>query len=279
MLSPFSIQPTGDEAERPGSTSSAGPDGTEAERSSYAVPVGTEAERSGSKLLGWLFVFAVSMGFLEAIVVVYLRMLFFPDGFSFPLGMIPPGVLMTEIVREACTMGMLIAVAAVSARGFTRRLGAFLFVFGVWDIFYYVALKIFLGWPPSLLTWDVLFLIPVTWLGPVLAPLIVAVTMAGFGGWLMLKGEHVRIGPASWVVLCMGAFDIFCAFVSDYAVLIVKGGFLSDIFGLLSSPEFMELAAAYVPESFGWGLFAIGELMVLAGIWHVVSRDFSPPIS
>ena len=234
--------------------------------------MGLKSERKASTLL-WLALFAVSMGFLEAIIVVYLRMLFFPGGFSFPLGMIPPGVLMTEIVREACTMLMLIAVAAVSARGFARRTGAFLFVFGVWDVFYYVALKVFLGWPPSLMTWDVLFLIPVTWVGPVLAPLIVAVTMAGFGGWLVLKGEHVRIGPASWVVLCMGAFDILIAFISDYVSLIVGGGFLPRLFGLLTDPEFLAAASAYVPESFGWGLFAIGELLVLAGIWHVVSRD------
>jgi len=236
-------------------------------------PTGDEAERSGIKFLVWLSVFAMSMGFLEAIVVVYLRMLFFPGGFSFPLGMIPPGVLIIEIVREACTMGMLVSVAAVSVRGIVRRTGAFIFVFGVWDVFYYVALKVFLGWPPSLMTWDVLFLIPVTWLGPVLAPLIVAVTMAGFGGWLLLKGGQARIGPASWLVLCMGAFDIFSAFISDYLGLIVRGGMLPEMHRLLSSPEFMELAAAYVPESFGWGLFSIGELLVLAGIWHVVFRD------
>ncbi len=240
--------------------------------SSMQLP-GDEAERSRAKLFLWLVLFAASMGFLEAIVVVYLRMLYFPGGFSFPLGMIPSGVLTIEIVREASTMGMLVSVAAVSARDFVRRTGVFIFVFGVWDVFYYVALKIFLGWPPSLMTWDVLFLIPVTWLGPVLAPLIVAVTMAGFGGWILLKGGQVRIGPASWLILCMGAFDIFSAFISDYLALIVRHGMLPEMHRLLSNPEFMGLAAAYVPESFGWGLFAIGELLVLAGIWHVVFRD------
>ena len=31
-----------------------------------------------------LIIFAVSMGFLEAIVVVYIRELYYPDGFRFP---------------------------------------------------------------------------------------------------------------------------------------------------------------------------------------------------
>lgn len=227
------------------------------------------------RLLAWLALFAASMGIFEAIIVVYLRMLFFPDGFSFPLGVELPGILMTEIVREACTMLMLLAVAAVSARGFNRRLGAFLFVFGVWDILYYAALKFSLGWPPSLLTWDVLFLIPVTWIGPVLAPLIVAVTMAGFGAWLVNNGDRARISPVSWTVLCFGAFNIFSAFIQDYTVMIVSGGFLPRLFSLLNDPEFMALASSHVPGSFNWILFAIGEAFVIAGIWLVAARGGS----
>ena len=231
------------------------------------------------RLLAWLALFAASMGVLEAIVVVYLRMLFFPEGFSFPLGAIPQSVLFSEIVREASTMLMLLAVAAISARGFNRRLGAFLFVFGVWDILYYAALKLSLGWPPSLLTWDVLFLIPVTWVGPVLAPLIVAVTMAGFGAWLVNNGDRVRISAASWTMLCIGAFVMFIAFILDYLLLIVSGGFLLRLFSLLGDPEFMALASSYVPDSFNWILFVIGEVFVLAGIWHVVARGSWTPFS
>ena len=228
--------------------------------------------------LAWLALFAASMGTLEAIVVIYLRMLFFPDGFSFPLGEFPPGVIMTEIVREASTMLMLLSVAAISAREFNRRLGAFLFVFGVWDILYYAALKLSLGWPPSLLTWDVLFLIPVTWVGPVLAPLIVAATMAGLGAWLVNNGDRVRISPASWAVLCIGAFVMFIAFILDYLLLIVSGGFLPRLFSLLGDQEFMALASSHVPESFNWILFAIGEALVLAGIWRVVARGGHGPL-
>lgn len=232
-----------------------------------------DADGVYKRTMFWLALFAVSMGFLEAIVVVYLRMLLYPAGFEFPLGAIPLTVLYPEIIREVCTFMMLVAVAVLSGRVLNHRLGAFLFIFGVWDIFYYVALKVFLGWPPSLMTWDVLFLIPVTWLGPVIAPLIVAVTMAGFGAWLLLKGEQVRISTASWLVLCMGAFDIFCSFVSDYLVLIVGGGFLPRLFGLLTDPEFLAAASAHVPGGFHWMLFVSGMAIVLAGIWHVIFRD------
>ena len=33
----------------------------------------------------WLTVFAIAMGFLETTVVVYLREILYPNGFSFPL--------------------------------------------------------------------------------------------------------------------------------------------------------------------------------------------------
>jgi hypothetical protein len=96
----------------------------------------------------WLGVFAVSMGFLEAIVVVYLRELYYPEGFSFPLNEIPPRILGTEIMREACTLVMLASVAALAGRDKYTRLSCFLFIFGIWDIFYYAGLKLLLGWPP-----------------------------------------------------------------------------------------------------------------------------------
>lgn len=233
---------------------------------------GSEGSKKTRGLL-WLAVFAVAMGFLEAIVVVYLRMLLYPGGFEFPLGAIPLSVLVPEIVREACTLVMLVAVAALSARHFNRRLGAFLFVFGVWDVFYYLALKVFLDWPPSFMTWDVLFLIPVTWLGPVIAPLCVAVTMAGFGAWLVQNGAQVRISQASWLLMFLGAFDIFISFVRDYVWLIVGGGFLTRLPTLLNDPEFLAVASAYIPRGFSWMLFGSGMALVLVGIWHVVVKD------
>jgi hypothetical protein len=101
------------------------------------------------------------MGFLEAIVVVYLRQLYFPEGFDFPLNPIPPKILAIEWLREITTLVMLVSIGIIAGKNFLQRFSYFLYCFAVWDIFYYVALKLLLNWPPSLLTWDLLFLFPV----------------------------------------------------------------------------------------------------------------------
>jgi hypothetical protein len=125
----------------------------------------------------WIAVFAIAMGFLEAIVVVYLRELYYPDGFEFPLRLMSADLVRAEWIREIATLVMLAGIGIIAGRNGLQRLFYALFAFGVWDIFYYVALKLLLGWPASLLTWDLLFLIPVSWLGPVLAPAINSLTM------------------------------------------------------------------------------------------------------
>ena len=94
---------------------------------------------------------------------------------------------MVEQLREASTLVMLIAVAFLGGRSARERWGVFLAAFGVWDIFYYVWLYALIRWPPSLMTMDVLFLIPVPWVAPVLAPVVVALEMALVGAWLLLK--------------------------------------------------------------------------------------------
>jgi hypothetical protein len=112
-----------------------------------------------------LVLFSIAMGLLEAVVVVYLRMLFYPEGFAFPLKVMPDKVYLVEIAREAATLIMLASVSAAAGRKHYERLAYFLLTFAVWDIFYYVFLKVFLNWPATLLDWELLFLIPVTWIG------------------------------------------------------------------------------------------------------------------
>ncbi len=125
-----------------------------------------------------LAVFAVAMAFVETAVVVYLRALFYPEGFYGTLATIPLFYYGTEVFREAGTIIMLAAVAILAARrGWWERVAYFLFCFGVWDIFYYVWLFALLGWPPSLMTSDVLFLIPIPWVAPVVAPVSASVAM------------------------------------------------------------------------------------------------------
>ncbi len=127
-----------------------------------------------------LALFSAAMAFVESAVVVYLRGLFYPEGFYGALAAMPVFYYATEVFREVATIVMLATVSLLAARrGWWERAAYFLFCFGVWDIFYYVWLYALLGWPPSLLTTDVLFLIPVPWVAPVLAPVAASAVMIG----------------------------------------------------------------------------------------------------
>lgn len=179
--------------------------------------------RSGRWL--WLFLFAVAMAQLEAAVVVYLRELFYPDGFRFPLVIIEGRTAAVEIGREAATLVMLVAVARVAFEHRWRRFAAFLFVFGAWDIFYYLWLKVMLDWPASLLTDDILFLIPLPWTGPVLSAASIAAIMvvsAGVIESLLRRGLVPDVPRWGWVVVVASALSLLVIFMLD-APAIVRG--------------------------------------------------------
>ncbi len=133
------------------------------------------------RLLAWLTLWSVAFGVAEAAVVVYLRRLCYPDqpldGPLFPLRLVEPLVLGTELAREAATLLMLLGVAFLAERRPLRRFAVFALCFGAWDLVYYAVLKLLLGWPASLLEWDVLFLIPAPWAAPVLAPVLVSLAL------------------------------------------------------------------------------------------------------
>ncbi len=217
-----------------------------------------------------LLVFGIAMGLLEAIVVVYLRALYFPDGFRFPLRFIPPQMLRTEMLRELATLVMLAVLAGATARTWSLRFAVFLFSFGVWDICYYIFLKILLNWPHSLLTWDVLFLIPLTWLGPVLAPVISSLTMIAIGLlFIMLDRSYgrVRADKAVRLIMAAGAALVVLSFIWDYGALILQGGYYRDLAGLAHNEAFQSAVAGFAPVRFQWGLFGTGEaLVVLAAL-------------
>ena len=162
--------------------------------------------------------FAAAMAYIEAAVVVYLRELYYPGGFSFPLKMLPAKMVIIEVLREAATVVMLAAAAFLSDRKLGGRCGYLLYLFGLWDIFYYIWLKITLGWPSTLLEWDVLFLIPVPWIAPVLAPVLIAAVMVSFG-FLIVKrydrGGTFRPDPLSWSGFAVAVISIWVSFVYD----------------------------------------------------------------
>jgi uncharacterized membrane protein len=218
-----------------------------------------------------LTLFAIAMGFLEAVVVVYLRVIYFPEGFNFPLPSFDTWIFEVELVREITTMVMLVTIGLLAGKTKNGRFGWFLFVFGVWDIAYYIGLKAFLNWPASLLTWDILFLIPVVWIGPVLAPVICALSMVVLGlltGAVESKGGNPRFGKISWLMLILGSVLIFITYVQDFIGLLYAEDTLQSIF-LFDWYQLTSIASKLVPDRFNWWLFGVGELMVIVGIYRV----------
>ena len=154
----------------------------------------------------------MAFGYLEGAVVVYLLYIVYPDGFIFPLRPVPPLLLAVEVGREIATLAMLVAAAYFPGGKGRLKFARFLYTFGLWDLFYYVALRIVLGWPASLFDWDILFLIPVPWLAPVSAPAAVAALFIAVGaGGIWRRGE-VTIKPWQWLLTGAGAFTILATF-------------------------------------------------------------------
>jgi hypothetical protein len=170
---------------------------------------------SGRSRASLLVAYAVTMGFLEAAVVVYLREIYYPQGFRFPIVPMPPRVALVEIAREAATILMLLAVSFLAGRDRRDRFFVFGFLFGVWDLVYYAALRVVLGWPESIFTWDLLFLIPVPWIAPVIYPVLVSVLLiAGFVAHERLASRGPGFWPSrrGWALAWAGAITIVVSF-------------------------------------------------------------------
>jgi len=166
----------------------------------------------------WVGLFALAMAFVEAAVVVYLRRVLGVVDLLRDVAVYDPAIALTEIGREAATLLMLLAVGFATGRSLQSRIGFALFSFGIWDILYYVWLRLLLGWPRSLLTEDVLFLIPVPWWGPVLAPVLIALLSTAFGAVLVARdetGRAVRLGGIGWTALLAGMTMVLYTFMAD----------------------------------------------------------------
>jgi hypothetical protein len=191
---------------------------------------------------------AAAMGILEAAVVVYLRRIYYPGGFGFPLVPMEPTILRIEVVREAMTIVMLACMAGLAAERTWPRLMAFIVAFGVWDIVYYAGLKLFLDWPTSWIEPDILFLIPKVWVGPVLAPALVSALWIVAGLWLHRRPAQMRV--VDWI----GA--------SGSAGIVVASFWIP-----LGTPEH---------PRFAWWLFTAGVLVGTATLFHLARRRREP---
>jgi len=235
----------------------------------------TPEVRVWRRLIG-LTIFAISMGFLETAVVVYLREILYPGGFRFPLVPISHKLATVELFREAATLFMLISVGWITGRTRFEKFILFLYAFAIWDIFYYIFLKLILNWPDSLVTWDILFLIPVTWTGPVLAPLISCLNMiilAFATVHLINIKAKVTLNKAEWSLLIAGACLQFLAFVWDYSRFILQSYSPGELWNLHGNKALYALSKQYIPLSFNWTVFLLGELFIMATIFLFYRRN------
>ncbi|UCC98798.1 MAG: hypothetical protein JSW66_02670 [Phycisphaerales bacterium] len=177
----------------------------------------SESLKTTLKNLCIAIAFSVAFAYIEAAVVVYLRAIFHPGGFTFPMKVFGAGpltkrLLLTEIGREAATIVLIFTAAWLFGRNRRQRVAYFLTIFAVWDIFYYVWLKVLIDWPASIMDWDILFLIPVAWASPVLYPVLISVTMFAFA--VILLCRPCSAGPFKVTLL-----DWFGFFVSGLIVV------------------------------------------------------------
>ena len=204
-----------------------------------------------NKNLFAVFIFSIAMAYLESAVVVYLRYLYYPMGFIFPIKMIPNQTLFIELGREAATIIMLLAIALLSSKLKRQRIFFFFFAFGVWDIFYYIWLKIFINWPQTLLADDLLFLIPVPWIAPIVAPILISVlfiTISIMALKKIEKGKQVEISKTNAAIILVGVLLILISFMWNYQERLISTS----------------------PVEFFWMVFIIGLLLMIAGGINII---------
>jgi len=213
----------------------------------------------------WLVVmaFVASMAWVEAAVVAYLRILidrtepYQPD----PLPLVG-GLGGTELIREAATLLMLLAIGILAGKTWRSRLGFAAAAFGAWDLLYYGFLRVITGWPNSLLDWDVLFLLPLPWWGPVAAPAAIAVLMLAGGTLFALDDSRAgsySSGRFSWALALGGAALALYCFMAD---------------AMAAAGEGTLAIRRSLPVEFQWPVFLIAWALLSAPVVHM-TRDLS----
>ena len=198
--------------------------------------------------------YAVAMAYLESAVVVYLTLALggqvgelFPLRPAFETG----DLIAIEVGREAATLVMIAAAGLLAGRTSLERLAWAAVVFGAWDIGYYAWLNVFSGWPPSLATTDLLFLIPVPWVGPVWSPVAVSVALVGVGlvvARVIRSGRTVALSGRHWAAGIAGGLLVILSYTLG-AGRVIDGG---------------------LPGPYPWPVFAAGMLLALAASVHVL---------
>jgi hypothetical protein len=200
--------------------------------------------------------FATAMAWVEAASVLYIRALVDriepyqanPLPINGPLGNV-------ELWREASTLVMIVAMGLLAGRTWRHRAGYAAVAFGVWDIFYYVFLRLISGWPKTLLDWDILFLLPLPWWGPVLAPVSIALVMI-LWGTLATQSDRRASNPRwTWVLGSIGAAVALAVFMID---------------AWRALPQGRDAVLRVLPTAFNWPLFLVALLLMALPVLHQV---------
>jgi hypothetical protein len=228
----------------------------------------SQSSSNSTKPFGrWLVVilFATAMAWVEAAVVFYLRTMinriepYQPNPLPQFGGLAP-----AELVRELATLIMLSTVGWLAGTNRQKRVGYALIAFGAWDVFYYVFLKVLTPWPHSLLDWDILFLLPLPWWGPVLAPVCIAVLMI-FWGTLVTQfereGQPICSNWKAWALSAIGAVLALYLFMED-AIRVSREG----------TRALREL----LPSGFHWPLFCMALCLMATPIMNVLWKLSRP---
>jgi len=204
----------------------------------------------------WLVVisFAAAMAWVESACVYYLRVLVNRVEPYQPMPLPDGGVLgYVELVREAATLVMLLTVGVLAGRSMRTRLGYAAIAFGVWDLLYYVFLRIMSGWPRSLFDWDILFLLPLPWWGPVIAPCCIAALMIAWGTCVTQWPESVAarsLSPTRVGSTAAGIALALYVFMADSLRAVFDG----------------RNAALVLPAAFDWVLFTAALLLMTTAL-------------
>jgi len=203
---------------------------------------------------------------VESAVVFYLRSMidrinpYQPDPFP-----ITDSFGWVELTRELATMVMLLTVGILAGRNTRARLGYFALGFGVWDIAYYAFLKVMCGWPHSLLDWDVLFLIPLPWWGPVLAPMLIAALMILWGTLAsQFEGRPAPIHWRGWMLSGAGAALALYVFMADT---------------LAAAPRGLQAVCNVLPVKFDWPLFGVALILLSTPVLQLARQQWFRPAS
>ena len=196
-------------------------------------------------------IFAIAMAWVESAVVFYLRTMI--DRIEpYQTNPLPAfgGLAKAELVREFATLVMLFTVGMLAGKSWRSRLGYAAIAFGTWDIFYYVFLKVLCPWPNSLLDWDILFLLPLPWWGPIVAPMSIAILMILWG--TLASQVERRHQP-----FISSAIPWTFNFVGMIIALYV---FMADAIRVSSQGE--TALRTLLPTNFNWALFGMALLLM-----------------